>query len=339
VAAHERAGTEHAEAKLLRLLTEAGRVSEVDTLVVTLEPCNHTGRTPPCVDAILGAIRAHPQIRTLWYGTPDPNPQVAGAGAARLRNQGLKTFSLPPDSPLALRCRQLVAPFVRWATLGLPTVTLKTAHRFENLSDREAWRSGLETRLEAANLARSESELAAFLAPSMIPPAGLKTFTQATSLEEAHRLRKQSDAILTGSGTVLADHPLFTVRHVEDFPPPRKPRLVAILDRQGRVPKAWLEGAQARGLLPFVFKPSSPSPAQALIPLLQRLAAEGAHRVLVEAGPQLSAAFLSQGLWDERVHFLHVAPDAKVGGATTPDLTLRVTANSAALSTDRQDRT
>ena len=302
VAAHVRAGTEHAEAKLLRTLTEQGRVHEVETLVVTLEPCNHTGRTPPCVDAIL----KHPQIRAVWYGVSDPNPKVAGAGALRLAERGIAVSEIPSQDPLRARSERLIGPFMKWATQGLPFVLVKTAHHFDTPRERLTWSETLNTLLSKTPSPEKEEQIADHLRKSMIPPSGQKTFTQESSLKEVHALRKQSDAILTGSGTILSDDPSFTVRLVEDFPQPRKPRILGILDRRARVPSPWLEQARARGLLPQAF---SPATSAELETVLRTLANQGVHQVLVEAGPSLSAAFLARALWDERIHYLHAASD------------------------------
>ncbi len=211
VAAHRRAGTAHAEAAAIAQCRDAGTIDQVDTVVVTLEPCNHWGRTPPCTEAILST-----PARTVVIGTRDPNPRVEGGGAERLARAGLSTAWLPETpgpvaAALSARCIDLIAPFAKRATTGRPWVTVKQA-------------------LDASG--------------SMIPPPGRKTFTSEAALRYAHVLRKRADAILTGSGTILADHPEFTVRRVPDHAD--RIRQLAILDRRGRVSADFLSAAASR---------------------------------------------------------------------------------------------
>src|SRR5580693_5514963 len=112
---HAHAGDEHAETLALGLASDAARGG---TLYVTLEPCNHQGRTPPCVDAILSA-----GIRRVVVGALDPNPAVTGGGAERLRDAGLDVeVGVAPAET-----RALIAPWVKFVTTGLPHVTLKLA--------------------------------------------------------------------------------------------------------------------------------------------------------------------------------------------------------------------
>jgi diaminohydroxyphosphoribosylaminopyrimidine deaminase/5-amino-6-(5-phosphoribosylamino)uracil reductase len=262
--AHQRAGTPHAEARVLDDCRERGVLSRIDTLVVTLEPCNHQGRTPPCTEAILAA-----GIRIVVYGAADPNPRVAGHGAQRLRAGGVEVLS-PETLPPAVKadCADLLAPFAKWCTTGIPWVTVKTAHRTE----------GDE-------------------AGSMVPPAGSKTFTTPESLLLAHQLRKRSDALLTGSGTVLADRPEFTVRHVTDHP--GKARWLVVLDRRKRTPTDWIRQAESRGFLVRI--------EQDWQDALKFLGSQGVLEVLVEAGPLLSSAILASDRWDEHVRITRQA--------------------------------
>ena len=271
VEAHQGAGLPLAEAAALAACR--GRWDEVHTLVVTLEPCNHHGRTGPCSEAILKS-----PSRAVWIGARDPNPAVAGGGAARLSAAGLDVAFV--EGPLASECARLIAPFAMRALHGRPWLTLKQAFTADG---------------------------------SMIPPPGEKTFTSEASLDLAHALRRRADAVITGSGTILADAPLLTVRRVAD--PRRAPRRLAILDRRGRTPAAYLAAARERGLEPSI---------HAGIPaLLADLADSGVLEALVEAGPTLSVAFLAAGLWDERVV---ITKAARAGDPDTVEIFSRVQA-------------
>lgn len=258
-AGHRKAGELHAEAAAIGLARERGVGDRIHTVVVTLEPCNHMGRTPPCAEAILST-----PAREVWIGVTDPNHAVTGDGTGRLLAAGLNVEFVEElrhaDAvKLHAAAQRLIAPFAKRVTTSLPWVTVKQA------------------------VARNGS---------MVPPAGQKTFTSASSLLLAHQLRKRADAVLTGSGTVLADSPKFTVRHVPDFA--RKQRTLVILDRRRRVPADYLDAATLRGFDVRV--------EDTLLEALQRLGSHGALEVLVEAGPALTQQVLNSGLWDE--HYL-----------------------------------
>ncbi|MCL2824597.1 MAG: bifunctional diaminohydroxyphosphoribosylaminopyrimidine deaminase/5-amino-6-(5-phosphoribosylamino)uracil reductase RibD, partial [Polyangiaceae bacterium] len=124
---HERAGTEHAEVVAIRAAGEAARGA---TLYVTLEPCNHTGRTPPCVDHILQA-----GISRVVVACRDPNPNVDGGGIKVLRDSGIEVEL----GVKAAEGRSLIQPWVKQITLGLPYVSLKLA---VSLDGRTATRTG-----------------------------------------------------------------------------------------------------------------------------------------------------------------------------------------------------
>jgi diaminohydroxyphosphoribosylaminopyrimidine deaminase/5-amino-6-(5-phosphoribosylamino)uracil reductase len=133
---------------------------------------------------------------------------------------------------------------------------------------------------------------------SMIPDPGEKTFTSPDSLRLAHLERRQSDGILTGMGTVLADQPLFNVRHVPDHP--GKTRFLAVIGDGGRLSAtakatwdSWVTRQNASG-----FKVS----LHASVPnALKALGDGGCLRVLAEAGPKLSEILRLSGLWQERL--------------------------------------
>ena len=256
VGAHLGAGHPHAEIEALRACGEA--LSRAHAIFVTLEPCNHHGRTPPCAEALIQG-----GVKQVWIGALDPNPNVVGAGAARLREGGVEVrllaeSDLPDERLLAQRCAELIEPYAHWLRSGRPYVTVK---RVFDAGGR------------------------------MEPPPGRKTFASAGLLEYAHGLRRESDAILTGSGTVLADRPEFTVRHGLD--PRTSPRHLSICDRRGRVDGAYLLDATRRGFRTRLVTD--------LAAELGALGADGVHQVLVEAGPTLTGHMLDHALWDRLV--------------------------------------
>lgn len=249
-AAHQKAGSLHAEAKCLDMAAKLGKLAAIETLVVTLEPCNHQGRTPPCTDAIL----KNKNIKRVVFGTRDPNPSVAGGGAERLRKAGVEVIS----GVLESECKFLLRAFSKFTREKRPWVNIKAAFTSEG---------------------------------SMIPPSGQKTFMSDASLLFAHELRKKADAIWTGSGTVLADNPEFTVRWLPDHP--GKTRHLILSDRRRRVPQAWLDKAKENGFTVHF--------ANSFEEGLDYLGKNGVMEVLVEAGPSLRDAWLASGLWDESV--------------------------------------
>ena len=112
---HPAAGKPHAEIYALR---EAGKQARQATMYVTLEPCNHQGRTPPCTEAIIEA-----GISRVVIGMEDPNPKVAGKGMARLRKAGIETLT----GSLENECRRLNEAYIKYITTKTPFVTLKIA--------------------------------------------------------------------------------------------------------------------------------------------------------------------------------------------------------------------
>lgn len=251
IGAHVEAGSAHAEVLALESAQKNFPQVRVHTLAVTLEPCNHRGRTGPCTEAILRA-----GVKRVVIGAKDPNPRVRGGGLEFLRAEGVEVRS---DVCLE-KTEKLIESFRHWSITGRPWVTLKTAHLPHG---------------------------------SMIPPHGVKTFTSPSSLRFAHELRKRANAILTGSGTVLADRPLFSVRHVEDHPGIR--RTVVVLDRRHRTPQAWIDQVlQQPGMEVWI-----PPEFLSVPEILDHLGGQGCLEVLVEAGPTLSDVFLKEG-WVNR---------------------------------------
>ncbi len=260
-AGHQGAGQLHAEASAIQTAHAAGKADLIHTIVVTLEPCNHHGRTGPCTEAILSTPAEH-----VVFGVADPNLKVTGGGATRLRAAGLIVDILPGDGR---QVERLIAPFKKRVTLGLPFVTVKQAIN----------RDG-----------------------NMLPPPGQKTFTSQGSLMIAHALRRRANAIFTGSGTVLADDPHFTVRLLPDHAGKR--RKLVLFDRRKRVPQSYVDAATQRGF--------DVSFADDFETALRAAASDGALEVLVEAGPSLTAHVLASPFWDEHVKITQTDAEDRV---------------------------
>lgn len=274
IGAHKQAGDDHAEVVALKeALNNYGAQSlKGATLYVTLEPCNHHGKTPPCTNSIVEA-----GIRKVVYGVKDPNPHVRSNGAQYLKNAEIEIL----EGVCRQSCESLIAPFRKHSTTGIPWVLHKLALRMETSQSKKSLTQDFTQSL------------------TMTPPLGKKTFTQTESLKIAHLERKKSDAILTGIGTVLTDKPLFTVRECEDFP--QKSRFLAVLTSRSlaSLPEEfhyWY--AQAKRNFSEVLLFSNLEKA------LQELGKKGCLQVMVEAGPKLSQSIVSQELWDEQLIFI-----------------------------------
>jgi diaminohydroxyphosphoribosylaminopyrimidine deaminase/5-amino-6-(5-phosphoribosylamino)uracil reductase len=135
---HERAGEDHAEVAAMRV---AGAKAKGATLYVTLEPCNHTGRTPPCTDAIIAA-----KVARVVIGCRDPNPHVPGGGVEKLRAAGIEVVAGAKEA----EAKGLIAPWSKFVTRGLPYLSLKLAlsldGRIATRSGASKWVTGPEAR-------------------------------------------------------------------------------------------------------------------------------------------------------------------------------------------------
>ena len=254
---HHHAGGAHAETRLLESCRLQNRLQDIATLCVTLEPCNHEGKTPPCTTAIINA-----GIKRVVIGTRDPNPCVTGGGIEFLQQAGIEVICGVNED----ECRWLIHAFAQKAKTGKAWVTVKRALDHQG---------------------------------SMLPSKGQKTFTSPSSLTLAHKLRKKADAIITGSGTILADAPLFTVRHVPDYP--EKKRWLAIMDRRGQISESYLKQALALGFLPVIYRDITYA--------IHDLTEMGADDILIEAGPSLSDHIMAAEDWTMAVTIKQGNPD------------------------------
>lgn len=141
---HHKAGGPHAE---VNALAQAGSSARGADLYVTLEPCNHTGRTPPCTEAILAA-----GIARVVVGMPDPNPAVTGGGAAYLKTKGIEVVT----GVLEEECRRINRPFSKHVMTGLPWVTMKVGMsldgRIATASGHSRWITNEQSRQQVHRL-------------------------------------------------------------------------------------------------------------------------------------------------------------------------------------------
>jgi diaminohydroxyphosphoribosylaminopyrimidine deaminase/5-amino-6-(5-phosphoribosylamino)uracil reductase len=222
----------------------AGDDAKGSTVYVTLEPCSHTGRTGPCVEALIGA-----GVSRVVIGIEDPDPQVSGTGIARLRDAGVEVEVGTCQHEIT----EQLAPYLKHRRTGWPWVVLKLAATLDGRTaapdGTSQWITGPEARMDV------------------------------------HRLRSDSDAILVGAGTVRADDPALTVRHIEGRDPLRIVLTRHPLPADAKVrPAVEMSGD--------------------LDDILDDLGRRGVLQLLVEGGPTVAGDFHRAGLVDRYVVYL-----------------------------------
>jgi diaminohydroxyphosphoribosylaminopyrimidine deaminase/5-amino-6-(5-phosphoribosylamino)uracil reductase len=292
---HTYEGKKHAE---ILALERAGNASRGATLYVNLEPCSHQGRTGPCADSVIAA-----GIRRVVCCMQDPNPAVAGQGFAKLRAARIEVDA----GGFEAEARQLNEAFAKYIRHKTPLVTLKSAM---TLDGKIAPRSQIGE--SGTGMARTD------------------WITGEAARAHVQQLRHQSDAILTGIGTVLADDPLLTDR---SSLPRRRPLLRVILDSRLRLPLdshivqsagedvlifAETSGSVRRDELEkrgvrIEQAPHSSERGFDLPLLLKRLGELEITSVLLEGGSHLNTSALDNQIVDKV--FLYIAPKIFGDGA------------------------
>jgi diaminohydroxyphosphoribosylaminopyrimidine deaminase / 5-amino-6-(5-phosphoribosylamino)uracil reductase len=270
-------GRPHAEVEALR---RAGAAAHGATLYVTLEPCSHFGKSPPCADAIVAA-----GVARVVSALEDPNPEVAGRGHARLRDAGIAV----EVGVGAAQARRDHAGHIRRVRDGRPHVMLKLA----------------------------------LSADGKVAAAGRRPvpITGEAARQRVHLIRAQSDAILIGIGTALADDPMLTVRlpgmsgyslvRVVLDSALRLPLGSRLVKSAREVPVSLIAGIEAprsaeeslRAHGVDVCRVAANGARLDLAAVLKLLADRGITRLLVEGGPTVAAALLAADLVDEAMLF------------------------------------
>ncbi|WP_304921909.1 bifunctional diaminohydroxyphosphoribosylaminopyrimidine deaminase/5-amino-6-(5-phosphoribosylamino)uracil reductase RibD [Hydrogenophaga sp.] len=284
----QQAGGPHAEVMALRDAQARGESVIGATAFVTLEPCSHHGRTPPCCDALIAA-----KVAKVVVTTSDPNPLVAGRGIERLRAAGIEIELMPPDSEAARASRELNIGFFSRMIRKTPWVRMKVA---ASLDGSTALGNGVS-----------------------------QWITGEAARTDGHAWRARACAVLTGIGTVLEDDPMLDVRLVDT---PRQPHLVIVDSRLETPLTARLFGPPAQGLTRKILiycaatEPQKQAALEArgatvvclpgpqgkvdLAAILRDLGQREVNELHLEAGHKLNGSFILEGLVDELL--LYLAP-------------------------------
>jgi diaminohydroxyphosphoribosylaminopyrimidine deaminase/5-amino-6-(5-phosphoribosylamino)uracil reductase len=271
---HKRCGDYHAEINAINNVKGSIRGS---TFYITLEPCSHYGRTPPCVDTLIKK-----KLERVVVGTPDPNPEVNGKGIKILRSKGIKV----DVGILGSECRQLNEHYFKFIKSGIPYVTVKYA---QTLDGRIATKTG-----------------------------DSQWISSEASRKYVHVLRSTNDCVMVGAGTVTADNPQLTVRHVKGKNPLRiivdsKLRIpikssVLIDDNPHQTIIAATSNAPSRkktaikklGVEVLVVKKDKDGKVS-LVDLLKELGKREIMSVLVEGGSEMITSLLKANLVDKMI--------------------------------------
>lgn len=249
---HRGAGTAHAEVDALSQLTPEQAAGS--TFVVTLEPCNHTGRTGPCAVALIEA-----GVSKVIYAATDPGHASSG-GAQRLRDAGIDVIG----GVLENEVEELLEEWMLAARLHRPHITVK-------------WAASLDGRAAAQD-------------------GTSQWISGPASRDRVHLQRSQADAIVVGTGTVLADNPALTARNSDGTLHDHQPVPVIIGSRQ--IPGDAL--VHQHPLEPLVYGHTD------LHAALSDMFDQGIRTVFVEGGPTLASAFIAAGLADRL--YIYQAP-------------------------------
>ena len=288
---HARCGEAHAEVNAIRSVREPHLLRSA-TLYVSLEPCSHFGKTPPCADLIV-----EKQIPRVVVGCLDPFAKVAGRGIEKLRAAGIEVVT----GLLETECRALIERFLTFHLQQRPFITLKWAQSSDGYIDR------LRTGGEPLHL------------------------SSPLTLLRVHRLRAEHSAILVGSRTAQLDNPSLNVRHWSGPQPVRLvidrhrslPKQLHLFDGKQRTlvlteslpPEAQQPSAEERSAVHYrQLDFNAPLPTQ----IATLLHSEGLQSLLVEGGRITLQSFIDAGLWDEA--WVEEAPLTIGQGVAAPSL-------------------
>ena len=286
---HDHIGGLHAEQMAIADAESKGVPTQGTTAYVTLEPCNHFGRTPPCTESLLWA-----GVERVVIGALDPNPTVRGDGADTLRGSGMEVTT----GVLEEECERQMEEFMHWCRERRPLVTLKAS---------------------TDSIGRIDGD----------PSEPAARFSSELSLELAQKIRADSMAILVGVETVIRDDPSLTVRGVDIGPRDKPTRVVidpngripdgCALMTDGEAPTLVIQSSEHDSSEDHPHPESVVIPARAIpVPrLLDLLGDRGRQSLRVEGGADTWGRFLSAGMVNRAR--ICVSPTVLEGGVVTFD--------------------
>ncbi len=280
---HVHCGEAHAEVNAIRSVKDASLLKR-STIYVSLEPCSHYGKTPPCADLII-----EKGIRRAVVGCLDPFPEVSGRGIRRLRDAGCEVIV----GVLEEECRELINRFITFNTLLRPYITLKWAESADGFLDVD--------RTDGSPVILS-NPLSAML---------------------VHKKRAESDAILVGTRTARLDNPSLTVRHWYGKNPVRVvtdrelslPTSLNLFD--GKVPTLVFTARtrESNGSVEYITLDYT----RDIVPqMMNELYNRRLQSLLVEGGSQLLQTFIDAGLWDEI--YIEKCSPRLISGVKAPEI-------------------
>lgn len=280
---HVRCGEAHAEVNAIRSVKEQSLLKQ-STIYVSLEPCSHYGKTPPCADLII-----EKQIPRIVIGCRDPFAKVAGRGIQKLKDAGREVVV----GILEAECRQLIRRFITFHTLHRPYITLK-------------WAESSDRYIDLARKSGSPVILSTPLTSMLV-----------------HKKRAEHSAIMVGTRTAELDNPSLNVRHWYGRPPvrivlDRELRLSPGLNLfDGSVPTLVFTECPHTSLPNVEYLPIDYR--QEILPqIMDALYSRGLQSLLVEGGSQLLQSFIDADLWDEI--FVEEAPALLHSGVKAPEI-------------------
>lgn len=282
---HRKYGEAHAEVNAIASVRDESLLREA-TLYVSLEPCSHYGKTPPCAELIV-----RKRIPRVVVGCPDPFPEVSGRGIGMLREAGVEVVT----GVMEEEARALNRAFMTFQEKKRPYICLKWAQSADGFLDK---------------LRTSPAEPAVMLSS----PEARRT---------VHRLRSEVAAIMVGTQTALLDNPSLTVRHWAGDSPVRVvldrslriPTHYHLLDGSVKTLLFTEKEASGRENTEYVTMDFN---RPVLPQVIHELYARGLNSLMVEGGAMLLNSFINEGLWD--CMLVETAPVSLVSGVRAPDL-------------------